>query len=167
MEKFVSYDKMSKKEKKKLTVELEAKKKIQKDLEAGQESLRAERDAMIEKKYKLNSAIESLKSQIEVSTGIAASHMANIKASETKLAILQEEVSRLGDEVPENPPSEETIKRNLRTAEAEMEALGTVNPLAVEECGMGFFIRDSGRNKRQRSKNQNDSKVRKNNNRKS
>ena len=117
----------------KLTVELDAKKKIQKDLESGQESLRAERDTLIEKRYKVNSAIEASKSQIEVKLGIAESQRASIRSSEARLQALEAEVSALGEEIPENPPSEETIKRNLRQAEAEIEALGAVNPLAVEE----------------------------------
>ncbi|MBE6527422.1 MAG: chromosome segregation protein SMC [Thermoplasmata archaeon] len=116
-----------------LTVELEAKKKIQRDLEAGQENLRAQRDTLIEKRYKVTSAIEASKTQIEVKSGIAESQRAAIRSSEDRLAVLESEVAALGEEIPANPPSEETIKRNLRQAEAEIEALGTVNPLAVEE----------------------------------
>lgn len=117
----------------KLTIELDAKEAIKQTLENGQEVLRAERDALMEKKYKLSADIESARKEIEVKNGIVAGNEAAIAESQARLSDFEAAVAAIPGEIPVNPPSEETIKRSLREYNAVMESLPNVNMAAIEQ----------------------------------
>ncbi len=116
-----------------LSVSLEALKKIESDMESGIEDLKVQKDELVEKRYKLDSVIQKAQSNIETKEGVIASQKALVLQTEANIQALQAEVEQIKIEVPEPIPSEESLKRTIRSCEEKMEAIGNVNLRAIEE----------------------------------
>ncbi len=116
-----------------LSVSLEALKNIESEMESGIEDLKVQKDALIEKRYKLDSQIQKAQANIETKEGVIASQNALVLQTQANIEALQAEVEQIKIEVPEPIPSEESLKRTIRTCEDKIAEIGNVNLRAIEE----------------------------------
>ncbi len=117
----------------KIKVDLEAMRAIEKRMEAGIKDLTDEKDALVEKKYKLDNAKDNAIAAIETKTGYKASVEANIIIIEKSLEELKAQVAEIKIEVEQPIPSEETLKRTIRSCENAISDLGNVNLRAIDD----------------------------------
>lgn len=117
----------------KIKVDLEAMRAIEKRMEAGIKDLTDEKDALVEKKYKLDNARDNAIAAIETKTGYKASVEANIIIIEKNLEELKAQVAEIKIEVEQPIPSEETLKRTIRSCENAISDLGNVNLRAIDD----------------------------------
>ena len=114
-------------------LDLDALKRIEADMESGIADLRNQKDALNEERYKLDSDIREKIKEIENAEGVLAS----LRAASLQLAESVEqcraEVAALTIEAPQPIPSEEEIRRTIRTHEATLARIGNVNLRAIEE----------------------------------
>ena len=118
---------------KRITIELEALRKIESKMEAGIEELRDERDALVEKGFKLSGERESIQEKIETKDGIKSSNEAQINIVKEGLALIEAEIAEIKIEVALPIPSEEEIKRTIRSCENILSRIGNVNLRAIED----------------------------------
>ncbi len=116
-----------------LSVALDALRKIESDMESGIEDLKVQKDALIEKRYKLDSQIQKAQTNIETKEGVIESQKALVLQTQANIEALQAEVDQIKIEVPEPIPSEESLKRTIRGCEEKIGAIGNVNLRAIEE----------------------------------
>ena len=117
----------------KIKVDLDALRAIEKRMEAGIKDLTDEKDALVEKKYKLDNARDNAIAAIETKTGYKASVEANIIIIEKSLEELKAQVAEIKIEVEQPIPSEETLKRTIRSCENAINDLGNVNLRAIDD----------------------------------
>ncbi|MCQ2084903.1 MAG: chromosome segregation protein SMC [archaeon] len=116
-----------------LAVELEALRKIESDMEAGIEGLKTQKDALIEKRYQLDTQIQKIQTTIETKEGLILTQNAAVLQIQQNIAALDAEVAMITVEVPEPIPSEESLKRTIRACEEKINNIGNVNLRAIDE----------------------------------
>ena len=121
------------KEIEKITIELDALRKIESEMEAGIEELRDEKDALVEKGFKLSSEKESVQEKVETKEGIKSSNEAQINIVRENLSQIEAEIAEVKIQVELPIPSEEEIKRTVRSCENILSRIGNVNLRAIED----------------------------------
>ena len=106
---------------------------IEKRMEEGIQDLSNEKDALVEKKYKLDNALDNTIAAIDIKTGYKASVEANIIIIQKSLEELKAQVAEIKIEVEQPIPSEETLKRTIRSCENAISELGNVNLRAIDD----------------------------------
>ena len=117
----------------KIQVDLDAMRAIEKRMEEGIQDLTNEKDALVEKKYKLDNALDNAIAAIDTKTGYKASVEANIIIIQKSLEELKAQVAEIKIEVEQPIPSEETLKRTIRSCENAISELGNVNLRAIDD----------------------------------
>lgn len=116
-----------------ITVELEALRKIEGEMESGIEGLRDEKDALVEKGFKLSSERGTVQEKIEIKDGMRASQEAQIIIVRENIIQLKTEIAEMKTEVQMPIPSEEEIRRTIRSCENTLSRTGNVNLRAIED----------------------------------
>lgn len=116
-----------------LRKDLDALKKIEGEMEAGIEDLRAQKDALLERKYGLDADIDKKANEIEVKGSILKGYQAQILACREAISRYEEDVARVQVEIPQPVPSEEALRRTIKGCEARMASVGAVNLRALED----------------------------------
>ncbi|MCQ2079015.1 MAG: chromosome segregation protein SMC [archaeon] len=116
-----------------ITVSLSALRSIEAEMESGLAELKNAKDALIQRRYELASAIQKAQSDIETKEGIISSQNALVITTRQNIEALEEEVRNIKFEVPTPIPSEEALKRTIRGCEAKIDGLGTPNLRAIED----------------------------------
>ncbi len=106
---------------------------IESKMETGIEGLRNQRDALMENRYRLDGESGSVQEKIEVKEGTASSMNASIIGIDENIARLREEMAQIDFEVEMPVPSEEEIRRTIRSCETTMSRIGNVNLRAIED----------------------------------
>ena len=117
----------------KIAIELEALRRIEADMEAGIEGLRDEKNALIERGFKLSSEKDSLQEKIETKEGIKSTSEAQINIVRENMTQIEAEIAEIKIEVKFPIPSEEEIKRTIRSCENILAKIGNVNLRAIED----------------------------------
>lgn len=117
----------------KIKIDLEAMRAIEKRMEEGIKDLTDAKDKLVEQKYKLENAMENTVTSIDTKTGIKASIEANIVIIQDALEELKAQVAEIKVEVEQPIPSEETLRRTIRSCENAIADLGNVNLRAIED----------------------------------
>ena len=121
------------KEMERITIELDALRRIESEMEAGIEGLRDEKDALVEKGFKLSSEKDSVQEKIEVKEGLRSSNEAQILIVRENLDQIKAELAEIKVKVDLPIPSEEEIKRTIRSCENILSRIGNVNLRAIED----------------------------------
>ena len=121
------------KEIERITIELDALRRIESEMEKGIEGLRDEKDALVEKGFKLNSEKDSVQDKIEVKDGMKLSNEAQVNIAKENLAQIKAEMAEIRIQVELPIPSEEEIKRTIRSCEGILSRIGNVNLRAIED----------------------------------
>ncbi|MDR2846712.1 MAG: chromosome segregation protein SMC, partial [Candidatus Methanoplasma sp.] len=116
-----------------LDIELSALKTIEREMEAVVGDLRNQKDAFTEIKYKLESEKDSAQEKIEEKTGFRSTQEAQIIVVNANLEQFRAEVAAIRVEVPFPIPSEEELKRVIRSCEGTISRIGSVNLRAIED----------------------------------
>ena len=117
----------------KIKVELEAVRAIEKEMEEGIQDLTNAKEKLVEQKFKLENARENTISNIDTQTGIKASQEANIIIVQKAIDELKAQIDEITVEVEQPIPSEETLRRTIRTCENAINELGNVNLRAIDD----------------------------------
>jgi len=117
----------------KVTIEIDALRKIEKEMEAGIEGLRDEKDALVEKGFRLTGEKDAIQGKIEVKDGMRSSSEAQILVIRSNLDQIKAEIAEIKVEVEMPIPSEEEIKRTIRSCENILSKIGNVNLRAIED----------------------------------
>ena len=102
-------------------------------MEGGIEDLRNQKDALLERKYKLDSDIREVSKEIENAVAAKLSFEAQITIIQQSIDMYRAEVDAITIEVPEPIPSEEEIRRKIRKLENTLSEIGNVNLRAIED----------------------------------
>jgi chromosome segregation protein len=121
------------KEMERITIDLEALRKIENEMEAGIEGLRDEKDALVERGFKLSGEKDSVQEKIEVKEGMRSSNEAQIIIVRENLEQIRAEIAEIKVKVDLPIPSEEEIKRTIRSCENILSRIGNVNLRAIED----------------------------------
>ena len=121
------------KEIQRITVELEALRKIESEMESGIKDLRDQRDALVEKGFKLSGEKDSVQEKMEVKSGMKSSNEATMNIVNESILQLKAEIAEIKVEVQMPIPSEEEIKRTIRSCENILSRIGNVNLRAIED----------------------------------
>ena len=116
-----------------ISIELEALRRIEAEMESGIKELRDERDALVEKGFKLTGEKDSVQDKLEVKSGMRSTNEAQVNIVKESLAQLKAEIAEIKVEVQQPIPSEEEIKRTIRSCENVMARIGNVNLRAIED----------------------------------
>ena len=116
-----------------IKIELEAVRAIEKRMEEGIQDLTDEKQKLVENKYKLENARENTVTSIDTKTGIKASVEANLIIIQKSLDELKAQVAELKIEVEEPIPSEDALRRTIRSCENAISDLGNVNLRAIDD----------------------------------
>ncbi len=114
-------------------LDLEALRGIEAEMEGGIEGLRNQKDALIEAKYGLDSDIREKTKDIENATASLESFRAQLIQVTATVEQYRSEVAAITIEVPQPIPSEEEIRRNIRSNENTLARLGKVNLRAIQD----------------------------------
>lgn len=114
-------------------IEIQALRTIESEMEEGIKSLRDERDALRENKYTLDNENTQIQDKIESKGGMVSSMEASLISINEKIFKLNEEISSIGFEVDVPIPSEEEIKRAIRSSENIISKIGNVNLRAIQD----------------------------------
>lgn len=114
-------------------IEIEALRGIESRMEKGIEGLRNQRDALMENRYRLDGEGGSVQEKIEVKEGTVSSMNASVMGIEENIARLREEIAQIDSEVEMPIPSEEEIRRTIKSCESMMSRIGNVNLRAIED----------------------------------
>lgn len=117
----------------KVKVELEGLRNIEREMENGIEGLRNEKDALMQKKYLLDNQRTSTVEKIETKTGMRDSQSAQIAIIQGNLEQLEADLQAITFEVEMPIPSEEELRRTIRSCENIMARIGNVNLRAIED----------------------------------
>ncbi|MDR0778155.1 MAG: chromosome segregation protein SMC [Methanomassiliicoccaceae archaeon] len=118
---------------KRLTIDIEGLRKIEEDYENKISDLRDARDKVLEEKVSTESERDNTSDKITTKTGIAAGFEAKIEITDGIVKQLKEEVSQLKVKVLQPVPSEEELKRTIRSCENVISKIGTVNLRAIDD----------------------------------
>ena len=116
-----------------LKVELDALHKIEAEMEGGIESLRNKKDGLVAEMYEFENQARERQTSIENSSAAVESFRAQLGAISLDIAQYQAEVDAITFEVKQPIPSEEEIKRTIRSCENALQNLGNVNLRAIED----------------------------------
>ncbi|MCL1905327.1 MAG: chromosome segregation protein SMC, partial [Methanomassiliicoccaceae archaeon] len=116
-----------------LNIDIEGLRKIEEDFESKISDLRDARDKVLKDKIAAESDRDVTSDEILRKTGVTASLEANIQIKEEVISQLNEEISQLTVQVTLPVPSEEELKRIIRSCETVMAKIGTVNLRAIED----------------------------------
>ena len=116
-----------------IKVELEAVRAIEKRMEEGIQDLTNAKEKLVENRYKLDNSRENTISTIETKEGFKASSEANVIIIRKSLDELKVQVAEIKVEVEEPIPSEETLRRTIRSCENAINDLGNVNLRAIDD----------------------------------
>ena len=116
-----------------LNIDIEGLRRIENDFESRIADLRDARDKILQDKISAESDRDSTSDKISTKTGIAAGLEAKIQISEDVILQLKEEITQLTVEVTLPVPSEEELKRTIKSCENVMAKIGTVNLRAIED----------------------------------
>ena len=116
-----------------LNIDLEGLKRIEADFESRITDLRDARDKVLRDKTATESERDNTSDKISTKSGIAAGLEAKIEISEETVRQLREEVALITAEVPLPIPSEEELKRTIKSCESVMAKIGTVNLRAIDD----------------------------------
>ena len=114
-------------------IDLDALRAIEAEMEGGIEDLRNQKDALVAEKYRLDSEIREKAKDIENAQATLQSFRAQAIQLEQSVEVLRAEVDAIEIEVVQPIPSEEEIRRTIRTQESVISKLGNVNLRAIEE----------------------------------
>lgn len=114
-------------------IDLEALRRIESEMEGGIEDLRNQKDALNEAKYRLDADIREKVKDIENSAASLESFRAQAIILAESVEQCRAEVAEITIEVPEPIPSEEEIRRSIRTHEATLARIGNVNLRAIQD----------------------------------
>ena len=114
-------------------LDLDALKRIEADMEGGIADLRNQKDALNEEKYGLDGKIREKAKDIENWGGALESFRAQLIDVTASVAQCRAEVEALTVEVPQPVPSEEEIRRSIRSCEATLSSIGSVNMRAIQD----------------------------------
>ena len=121
------------KEIERITIELDALRRIESEMESGIEGLRDEKDALVEKGFRLSSEKDSVQEKIEAKEGIRLSNEAQVNITLENLEQIKAEIAEIRVQVELPIPSEEEIKRTIRSCENILSKIGNVNLRAIED----------------------------------
>ena len=116
-----------------LKVDLEALRAIEAEMEGGLEDLRNKKDDLTNQRYELDTQVRDKAMAIENAQATITSFKAQMLELAEIIRQNQEEVDAITFEVAQPIPSEEEIKRIIRSCEATINALGNVNLRAIED----------------------------------
>jgi chromosome segregation protein len=102
-------------------------------MEAGIEGLRDEKDALVKKGFELSGERNSVQEKIEVKEGMRSSNEAQIAIVRENLDQIKAEIAEIKVKVDLPIPSEEEIKRTIRSCENILSRIGNVNLRAIED----------------------------------
>lgn len=114
-------------------VDLDALRRIESEMEGGIEDLRNEKDALNEARYKLDADIRERSKDIENATASLESFRAQAIQSAEAVEQCRAEVAAITIEVPQPIPSEEEIRRAIRSCESTIAKIGNVNLRAIQD----------------------------------
>jgi chromosome segregation protein len=114
-------------------VELDALRLIEREMEKGIQGLRDDLDSVRGRKYQAESEKSNTADRIETLEGIKAGTQASLEISRAKVEGLEAEVLTVRAEVVAPLPSEEEIRRTIRSCESVITRMGNVNLRAIED----------------------------------
>ncbi|MFA6679830.1 MAG: chromosome segregation protein SMC [Candidatus Methanomethylophilaceae archaeon] len=114
-------------------IELDALRTIEAKMESGIQGLRDAKDAAVEGKAKAEAQRDSTTEKIQTTTGFRQTLDAKVIIINETIAQLKVEIGEIKIEVERPIPSEEEIKRTLRSCETVIARIGTVNLRAIED----------------------------------
>ncbi len=114
-------------------VELTALKKMEAEMESGIQELRDRKENLLIKRSRADSDLSTTTSQIEAKESYIASVQATIIICDQNIELYKAEIAQIKFEVQQPIPSEETLKRTIRSCENDIESLGNVNMNSIEE----------------------------------
>ena len=117
----------------KIKVDLEAMRTIEKRMEDGIRDLTDAKEKLVENKFKLENALDNAVSGIDTKNGIKASVEANLVIIQKSLDELKVQVAEIKVEVEQPIPSEDSLRRTIRSCESAIADLGNVNLRAIED----------------------------------
>lgn len=119
--------------KKEAEVKLTALRTLEEEMEGGISGLRDEKDVLVQRRYSLESKKGRIQNDIELKGGLESSVRASVISLNEDIAELEKEISESKAEVEMPIPSEEEIKRAIRSFEGIMSRIGNVNLRAIED----------------------------------
>ncbi len=114
-------------------VELRALRALEAEMESGITGLREEKDALTERRYALDGENNKIQNDIELKDGMKSSMEASIITINSSISEIKEEMSAIDFEVELPIPSEEEIKRAIRSCENIISRIGNVNLRAIQD----------------------------------
>ncbi len=114
-------------------VELDALRAIEAEMEGQVEDLRNQKDELMNQKYQLDTDSRDCASARENTCYNIEKYRAQLETMKAEIAQFQEEVDAITFEVAKPIPSEEEIKRTMRSCESALAQLGNVNLRAIED----------------------------------
>ncbi len=114
-------------------IELDALHAIEAEMESGIEDLRNQKDELQNQKYDLDNKIRETTASIENTQVNIESFNAQLGILKQQILVYQEEVDAITFEVAQPIPSEEELKRIIRSCENGLTQLGNVNLRAIED----------------------------------
>ncbi len=114
-------------------VELTALKKMEAEMESGIQELRDRKEQYLIKRSRADSDLSTTTSQIEAKESYIASVQATIIICDQNIEVYKAEIAQIKFEVQQPIPSEETLKRTIRSCENDIESLGNVNMNSIDE----------------------------------
>jgi chromosome segregation protein len=116
-----------------LKIDLDALRAIETEMESGIESLRVKKDDLVAQRYQLDNSVRERGTEIENTNAARETFKAQLGAISMQIDQYQEEVDAITFEVAQPIPSEEEIKRTIRSCEGALNQLGNVNLRAIED----------------------------------
>ena len=114
-------------------IELNANTKIEAEMESGIADLRDKKEELTRNKYEHDNEKSNLSEKIETKEGFSSQLKANIIEITGVIQQLEEEIAQIGKEVVLPLPSEDELRRTIRSCENGIASLGTVNLRAIED----------------------------------
>ena len=116
-----------------LKLDLDALRKIEAEMEKGIGDLRYRKDELQNQKYELDTVVRDKATAIENTNASVITFEAQLQVIKQQIMAYQEEVDAITFEVAQPIPSEEEIRRTIKTCEAAIDRLGNVNLRAIED----------------------------------
>jgi len=116
-----------------LKLDLDALRSIEAEMESGLSELRSRKDALVAEMYEFDGKARECTTQAENTKASIESFRAQMGVIAAEIAQFQAEVEAITFEVAQPIPSEEEIRRTIRTCESTIEKLGNVNLRAIED----------------------------------
>ena len=114
-------------------LDLDALRSIEAEMEGGIEDLRNQKDALNAERYKLEADIRDRAKDIENSESTRESFTAQLAIVQAAIENYRLEVAAIAFEVDQPIPSEEEIRRRIRSSESTMSKLGNVNLRSIQD----------------------------------